>query len=134
MTGTVYFTHRFGCQKCLVEGKILEKRMCFPLIGVELRTDANFRQPNENNPAEKNHIKKHSILTELPVDLVKSFIIADSLHFLELGNMKKYEQNIERDGHIVWDLCVCVHLSLYVSYRVYVYIVFMCVRVRLTAV
>lgn len=92
MVGTVYFTHKFGCQKCLVRGKRLQNRMCFPLTDAEQRTDANFRQPNAENAAEIEHIREHSILQELPIDMVKSFIIADSLHLLELGNMKKYEQ------------------------------------------
>lgn len=91
LIGSVYFTHRFGCQKCMIKGKMVEKRMCFPSTDAEPRTDANFRQPDENIDAEKLHIKEYSILQELPIDMVKSFIVADSLHLLELGNMKKYE-------------------------------------------
>lgn len=76
----------------MIKGKVLENRMCFPSTDAELRSDANFRQPNVENEAEFRHIKDYSILQELPIDMVKSFVVADSLHLLELGNMKKYKE------------------------------------------
>lgn len=69
-----------------------ENRMCFPSTDAEPRTDTNFRLPDENNAAEINHIKEYTILQELPIDMIKSFVVADSLHLLELGNMKKYKE------------------------------------------
>lgn len=92
LIGCAYFTHRFGCQKCLVRGKKLRKRMSFPRTDAGPRTDDNFRNPNEKEKAEILHIKEYSILQELPIDMVKSFVVADPLHLLELGNMKKYEE------------------------------------------
>lgn len=83
LLGTVYFTHQFGCQKCFVRGKRLQNRMCYRSIDAEPRTDANFRQPNAENAAEIEHIREHSILQALPIDMVKQFIIADALHLLE---------------------------------------------------
>lgn len=88
----MYFTHRFGCQKCKVRGKIMQKRMTFPSTDAEPRTDSNFRQPNEKINAEILHIREYSILQELPIDMVKSFVVAEPLHLLELVNMKKYEE------------------------------------------
>lgn len=76
----------------MVTGKRMQNRMTYPPNGAEPRTDANFRQPNANNPAEFLHIKMRSILQKLPIDMVKLFIVADPLHLLELVNMKKYEQ------------------------------------------
>lgn len=73
----------------MVKGKKLENRMCFPTTNAAPRTDNNFRQPDANIEAEILHIKEYSILQELPIDMVKSFVVADSLHLLELGNMKK---------------------------------------------
>lgn len=68
---------------------MVHRRMCFPVYDAEPRTNANFRQPDANNEAEIHHIKEYSILQELPIDMIKSFVVADSLHLLELGNMKK---------------------------------------------
>lgn len=64
--------------------------MSFPRLSKELRTDENFRFPHIDSPAQINHIKEHSIMKELPIDMVSSFPTSDPLHLLELGIMKKY--------------------------------------------
>lgn len=66
------------------------KRMCFPVVGEELRTNANFRFPQEGNEAQTNHHKEYSLMQSLPIDMVSSFSTSDPMHLLELGNMKKY--------------------------------------------
>lgn len=64
--------------------------MSFPQIQVDLRTDYNFRNPNEANEAEMLHHKEYSILQQLPIDMIDCFVVSDPLHLLELGIMKKY--------------------------------------------
>lgn len=64
--------------------------MSFPSTDAAPRTDHNFRNPNRRINAERLHIKEYSILQALPID-IKSFVVADPLHLLELGNMKKYD-------------------------------------------
>lgn len=90
--GIVNFNHRFGCQKCLTEGVYSRKshRMSFPRVGDGLRTNQNFRYPQDDNEAEVRHHKEYSILQELPIDMVLDFTTSDPLHLLELGIMKKY--------------------------------------------
>lgn len=53
----------------------------------ELRTDQRFR-----NRFQPQHHLKNSILENLPIDMVKEFPIADSLHLLDLGLMKRLEK------------------------------------------
>lgn len=67
------------------------RKMCFPRIAItdderqkELRTDANFRDQYQ---PEHHHI--HSILEELPIDMIKSFPTSDALHLFDLGIMKR---------------------------------------------
>lgn len=63
--------------------------MGFAIVDEPLRTDHNFRFPDENTEAEANHHREYSILQELPIDMVLSFSTSDPLHLLELGVMKK---------------------------------------------
>lgn len=58
--------------------------MSFPVTNATLRTDHSFRQRTQ--PA---HHKECSLLETLPIDLVDDVIVADSLHLLEHGVMKK---------------------------------------------
>lgn len=85
--GTVNFNHTFGCQRCSVKGKRskVAKRMYFESIECDLRTDSDFR-----NQSQKEHHKEISMLQVLPIDMVKTFIVSDPLHLLELGVMKRY--------------------------------------------
>lgn len=62
----------------------MNRRMSFPDIDNELRTDLSFR--NRDQPA---HHRGRSLLEDLPVDMVNDFIIADPLHLLDLGVMRK---------------------------------------------
>lgn len=58
--------------------------MSFPNIDCDLRTDSSFRQELDSD-----HHKETTILTQLPIDLIEDFPIADSLHLLDLGLMKR---------------------------------------------
>ncbi|XP_063634421.1 uncharacterized protein LOC134805065 [Cydia splendana] len=49
-----------------------------------LRTDHSFR-----NRLDPDHHKERSAIENLPIDLVNDFTIADTLHLLDLGVMKK---------------------------------------------
>lgn len=51
----------------------------------ELRTDERFR-----NRFQPEHHAGETILECLPIDMVKSFIVSDALHLLDLGIMKRY--------------------------------------------
>lgn len=80
--GTVGSNAYHGCLKCTVVGEYDDKghHMSFPRIDGPVRTDASFR--NRDDP---DHHKKSSILENLPIDMVKDFVVADSLHLLDLG-------------------------------------------------
>lgn len=93
-SGTVYFNHKFGCQKCMAQGEFYASahRVSFHRIVTteaerirELRTDERFR-----NRFQREHHTGESILERLPIDMVKSFIVSDALHLLDLGLMKRY--------------------------------------------
>ena len=59
--------------------------MSFPRIDCKRRTDADFR-----NRADPDHHKEYTPLEKLPIDLVQDIIVADSLHLIDLGIMKKF--------------------------------------------
>lgn len=58
--------------------------MSYPRIDMPLRTDASFR-----NKLDEDHHKETTPLELLPIDMVMDFPIADSLHLLDLGIMKR---------------------------------------------
>lgn len=58
--------------------------MSFPRTDCPLRTDESFR-----NRTDSDHHKESSPIESLPIDIIQDFIIADSLHLLDLGVMKK---------------------------------------------
>lgn len=67
------------------------KSMSFHRIAVtnaerekELRTDEWFRERYQ----PEHHLTR-SVLEDLPIDMVKQFIVADSLHLIDLGAMKR---------------------------------------------
>lgn len=90
MKGTVNFNHRYGCQKCMVQGEFY-RCMSFHRIVVtdaerdrEMRTDQRFRERYQR----EHHLLK-SPLESLPIDMVKQFPVSDSLHLIDLGVMKR---------------------------------------------
>lgn len=86
-TGTAYFNAIHGCQKCKTLGKFSDTSgtVVYPDINQESRTDEDFRA----NKYYPNHQKYNTALTQLPVDIINDVIVADELHLLELGVMKK---------------------------------------------
>lgn len=66
--------------------------MTFPHSDCPLRSDHSFR-----TRLEPGHHRENSIIERLPIDMVKDFVIADSLHLLELGAMRRLI-NIWKDG------------------------------------
>lgn len=65
------------------------RRMSFPRIDADPRTNDNFRHPE--NASQMKHHKEYSIFQELPINMISDFPTSDPLHLLELGVMKKYE-------------------------------------------
>lgn len=96
LKGIVNFNHRHGCQKCTLQGTHLNSRMSFYRLPDDysnretyLRTDENFR-----NRLTPEHHRELSILEELPIDMIIVFVIADQLHLLHLGVMKRFGKHI----------------------------------------
>lgn len=58
--------------------------MSFPRILCEPRTDVSFRCRDQPE-----HHRTKSYIENLPIDMVKDFIIADSLHLFHLGSMRR---------------------------------------------
>nr|CAI5848991.1 unnamed protein product [Callosobruchus analis] len=75
-----------SCIKCTVTGEWDHKgrHMSYPKINYPRRTDESFR-----NETDTEHHKQHTPLKELPIDMVEDFIVADSLHLLDLDIMRR---------------------------------------------
>lgn len=84
--GTVNFNHTNGCQKCEVKGEFSKEyhHISFPNLDAPLRTNETFRQKTQAA-----HHKYDSPFEDLEVDMIKKFTIADPLHLLHQGVMKK---------------------------------------------
>lgn len=84
--GTVNFNAKHGCQKCLTIGKYdkTARTMSFPIINADRRTDQMFRQRTDPH-----HHKENSLLEQLPINMISTFRVSDTLHLLHLGVMKK---------------------------------------------
>lgn len=54
--------------------------MSYPKLDYPRRTDESFR-----NKIDEDHHKEDTPLTELSVNMVEDFIVADSLHLFDLG-------------------------------------------------
>nr|CAI5843559.1 unnamed protein product [Callosobruchus analis] len=75
-----------SCIKCIVTGEWDQRgrHMSYPKIDCPKRTDLSFR-----NKLDVDHHKYHSPLTELPIDMIEDFVVADSLYLLDLGIMRR---------------------------------------------
>lgn len=80
------FNSKHGCQKCTIVGKYshISHTVVFTKIELPLRTDELFRA--KQYPG---HQKVETPLTKLPINLIKDVVVADPLHLLELGVMKR---------------------------------------------
>lgn len=86
--GTVGFNHSRGCQKCTTIGEYDNDghHMSFLNIYAPPRTNSEFRSQYD----EDHHDKEKSPLEIIEeIDMIKDFIVADELHLLHLGIMKK---------------------------------------------
>lgn len=72
--------------KCTIVGEYdkEQRHMSYPRIDQPLRTNSSFR-----DQVDESHPREITPLTKLPIDLVADFPIADSLHILDLGIMKR---------------------------------------------
>lgn len=72
--------------KCTVKGEYSHTThtVVFPKLDCPKRNDADFRAKKYGG-----HHKTDSPLLELPIDMVEQFIVADSLHLIDLGIMKR---------------------------------------------
>lgn len=107
--GTVNFNAHAGCLKCCTVGFRSPLLRCtiFPNTNCDLRTDDGFRQ-REHSEHHRNYVirangTKHeepiiTPLLRLPIDMVQDITVADSLHLLHLGVMKRL-LGAYKDGH-----------------------------------
>ncbi|XP_055522712.1 uncharacterized protein LOC129716893 [Wyeomyia smithii] len=87
LKGVVNFNGIHGCLKCTTEGEYsyISRTVVFPNIHCALRTDTEFRRKIYGK-----HHKEDSPILKLPgFDIIKDIVIADPLHLLELGVMKR---------------------------------------------
>lgn len=54
--------------------------MSYPRFDCPRRTNESFR-----NKTDEDHHKENTPLTDLPIDMVEDFVVADSLHLFDLG-------------------------------------------------
>lgn len=80
------FNGKHGCIKCTTRGKYSHeaRTMVFPKMDAELRNDQLFRDGQYPD-----HQQGVSPLIKLPINMVEDVIVADALHLLELGVMRK---------------------------------------------
>lgn len=83
-TGIVNHNATQGCQKCTVRGRRINNRVCYAGTNYPVRTNSEFR-----SRAIPKHHREDSIVERLPINMIEDFVIADELHLLHLGVMKK---------------------------------------------
>lgn len=59
--------------------------MIYTQLNAPLRTNEKFR-----SGCYGSYHKHDSIITELPIDVVKDFVVADCLHILDLGEYNNF--------------------------------------------
>lgn len=62
------------------------KHMSYPRFDCRRRTDSDFR-----NQIDEDHHCENTPLTLLSIDMIKDFIVADSLHLIDLGKLKQFK-------------------------------------------
>lgn len=73
----------YSCSKCTTKGSYVNGKVCFPNLNADLRTNLSFR-----NQLQENHHLGETILTQLPIDIVKQ-VPLDYMHLICLGVMHK---------------------------------------------
>lgn len=84
--GIQSFNGKHGCHKCTIVGEYshISRTTIFQEIDCLPRNDEDFRKKLYGK-----HHQKDSALLSLPIDIVKTFPVADSMHLIDLGVMKR---------------------------------------------
>jgi len=72
-----------------------EHQISFPCIDMPRRTDETFR-----NKTDSDHHKIDISLEKLPIDMIKSIPVSDSLHLLDLGIIKRLLTGYPDNTHV----------------------------------
>lgn len=118
----VNFNACHGCIKCTVEGEWDHggHHMSYPNITAPLRTDAQFRQM-----IDEDHHKEITPLVLLPNDMIKDFVVADSLHLFDLGTLERIKKLVFYSrvllGNSLWSE-LSIEQVYYFSYKILLYI------------
>lgn len=86
LPGTMNYNAIHGCQKCQIIGRhsAISHTVVFTKLQSEPRTDAVFRAGGY--PL---HQVCSNPFVELPLDMIRDFVVADPLHLIELGVMER---------------------------------------------
>ncbi|XP_055841957.1 uncharacterized protein LOC129909036 isoform X1 [Episyrphus balteatus] len=87
LKGVISSNGYFGCLMCETKGKYSHtaRTMIYTDINAELRTNEKFR-----SGVYTDHCKLSTVLRNLPIDMIKDFPVADSLHLIDLGITKRF--------------------------------------------
>ncbi|KAH9636258.1 hypothetical protein HF086_009454, partial [Spodoptera exigua] len=93
--GVANFNSQHGCHKCSIEGEYshLSHTNYYPNKIYPKRTNDTFR-----NKEDEYHHKIDSPLLKLPINMIDAFPVADSLHLIDLGIVKRFLTGW-RDGY-----------------------------------
>lgn len=85
-TGVANFNSQHGCHKCSIEGEYSHESHTnyYPNKIFPKRTDDTFR-----NKKDEYHHKIDSPVLKLPINMIDTFPVADSLHLIDLGIVKR---------------------------------------------
>lgn len=105
ITATVLYLSKLGsCIKCTVGGQNDKGHTYFNHFDCPRRTDAEFRSMSDYDHHAFIGLKRFEIrapitpLVELPIDMINAFTIADDLHLLFEGIMKRLAKTYWIDG------------------------------------
>ncbi|RVE53676.1 hypothetical protein evm_001568 [Chilo suppressalis] len=84
--GVANFNSKHGCLKCTVVGEYshVSHAVTFPTYDCPKRNNEDFRAKKYEE-----HHKQDSPLLQLKIDMIENFPVADSLHLIDLGLMKR---------------------------------------------
>lgn len=105
-----------GCQKCVTDGEYsyVSHTNIFPRTECEKRTDDKFRKKLYGS-----HHKVDSPLIKLDIDMIKQFPVADELHLLHHGIMKRllfgWRDGIFRKTGTKWQTEITTKVSEYLN-------------------
>ncbi|XP_055543301.1 uncharacterized protein LOC129728860 [Wyeomyia smithii] len=80
-----------ACPKCETRGTNIpgSRKIVYPEVDAPVRTDMKFRRRISSNQQDFHHLStEHTILENLPIDMIKDFVI-DKMHAVDEGVCKK---------------------------------------------